>query len=285
MMDLNFADEKVADLFGQFEKGSTLFQPLDPHPYGTFNWDAPDELSEIASLLYAVKHSGPRFRLVSLGAAPGEWAIRAERGYRMIHPDGDYLSYCLEGDLDHVDMTRDFMTKNGADLSRNLILYNVVAHRDGWAYFPVINPEVDWGAGMAALSESKDDLDSNMTMSEAAKIDRIAANHGKPLAFRTVAARSLDSLFAETGLVDFLHSDIQGSEVTVFPNQMDAMNAHVRRCCIGTHGRQIERELIEVFIAHAWIDEGQHPCWAIGEGEHERLMKDGVSIWRNPRLT
>jgi FkbM family methyltransferase len=272
-------------LFDRFRRSGTTLDPLDPPNFGTWNDDAPDELAELASLLHAADQASDRFCMVALGAAPGEWAVRAERAYRLGHPTGTFRSINLEGDLDHVAMTTDFMTRNGASMADNEVRYQVVASRDGFAYFPIINPDVDWGAGLAAVAETAEALDDNITMSETAKLDRISANDGKPLEFRTVPAVSLTTLLGESGEVDFLHCDIQGAESDVFPGHMAAMSAKVRICCIATHGREIERVLIEAFAQAGWTTEGAYPAYCIGEGEAERVLKDGVFLWSNPHLT
>ena len=271
----------IQSLFDKYRSGSTLFETLDPPNFGTYNDDAEDEVAEIASLLYAIDQAGDRFRIVSLGAAPGEWSVKAERGYVMRKPDGDFQSINLEGDLDHVDMTNAFMARNGANMAKHSIRYQVIADRDGFAYFPIINPELDWGAGIAAVSENADDLDQNITIDDAARADRVNANGGKPLEFRTVEARSLETLLSEIGIVDYLHCDIQGAEKDVFPGQLAAMGKSVKLACIATHAHAIEAVLVEAFEAAGWTPEGYYPCFMDEAG---RTLKDGVYIWSNPKL-
>lgn len=281
---LAFDATSITRQFDAYRGGSTALDLLDPPQFGAHNEGALDEMAEVAALLHSLDRAGPHYRMVSLGAAPGEWAVKAERGYRMRHPHGGFRSWSLEGDLDHVEMTKDFMRRNGADMAHHHIAYQVIAERDGWAYFPIINPDLDWGAGMAALADDPAALDSHITMSDAAKADRIGANGGKPLEFRTVPAVSLATLLAETGEVDFLHSDIQGAEKTVFPPQMEALNKAVRICCIGTHGKEIERTLVDAFAGNGWRAECGYTCHSEGKGESERVLKDGVFVWTNPRL-
>ncbi len=119
-----------------------------------------------------------------------------------------------------------------------------------------------------------------MTMTERARSDRIATNHGNPLEFRTVMAISLDFLLNIIGIVDYIHCDIQGSEVDVFAHQqMQSMNVLVRRCCIATHGAAIEITLLKIFENEGWILE----CRIPGVFE-ETGGKDGAFVWANPRL-
>jgi hypothetical protein len=274
--------QSVENIFSSFSNDESIFGPIIGHPFGGFDRHAPEERAELASLLSAVQDAGDRFCMVSLGAAPGEWPIKAERAYKRVRSDGAFQSFSLEGDLDHFEMTKNLLALNGVDIANSRVFYQVIADRDGWAYFPIINPEVDWGAGIAAISDRSDDLDGKIAISTIAKEDRIAANFGKPLEFRTVEAVSLETLFGTTGAVDYLHCDIQGAESDVFPGHMDAMTRNVRVACVATHGRQIEQALINAFDEAGWVSECAFPCKAEGEGETERVFKDGVFVWSNP---
>ena len=213
---------------------------------------ADDTMSEVAYLCIAVKNARDKFRFLSLGAAPGEWALRAERVYRKLHPSGDYQSLNIEGDIGHVNMTTDFWRKNGANLEQNILRYSVVAAKDGWAYFPLINSEKDWGAGMAAWSERSDDLDSHITIDDRARGDRIAANGGKPLEFAKVKAFGLSTLLEELDRTDFIHCDIQGHELEVFSQNMTKMSALVGLVCVATHSTAIEIEMTNCFHSNGW---------------------------------
>jgi FkbM family methyltransferase len=276
-----FSEFDIAALIAEFRDPGRdgVFGPFIPSHFGVLD-PAPDTVAELASLLWSVRTAGRRYRMISLGAAPGEWAVRAERSYRKLFPDGDYMSFNCEADPDHVEMTTKFFIDNHADTERNQLIHAVIAEKDGWAYFPVINSEIDWGAGIAALSDSRDDLDAKIDMTEIARRDRIAANGGKPLKFRTVRAVSLGTLLDRAGDVDFIHSDIQGSEQAVFSANIQAMNERVRICCIGTHGPGIEDALREVFAEHRWNCDCAFACGMQGD----RLTRDGVLVWSNPRL-
>ena len=63
--------------------------------FGAFSLDAPDEAVEQGSLLLSVETAGDAYRMVSLGAAPGEWAIKAERAYRWRRPAGSFRAVCV----------------------------------------------------------------------------------------------------------------------------------------------------------------------------------------------
>ena len=277
----NLTERNREAMFAEFRdpnKGD-VFSHLDHPNFGGVD-PSEDTMAEFSSLVYAVHTAGERFRMISLGAAPGEWPLRAERAFRKKYPNGDFKTFCIEGDLDHFEMMRDFFHKNGASLTDNISLNAVIAKKDGWAYFPIINPDLDWGAGMAALSDSKDDLDAKIDMDERSRNDRIGANGGKPLEFRTVEALSLATVLDRAGTVDYVHSDIQGAEMEVFPAEMDVLTKAARICCIGTHAASIEEALLDEFDAHGWRLECAFPC----KYENDMVMRDGVHVWSNPKV-
>ena len=114
-------------------------------------------------------------------------------------------------------MTQTLWRINNASLDLNVLRHAVIASQDGWAYFPKVNPDVDWGAALAAVSDNPDDLDKKIFMTDEAKQQRINANGGKPLEFQTVPALSLRTLLREIGNVDMIplrYSGIRGGCVS-----------------------------------------------------------------------
>jgi hypothetical protein len=179
-------------------------------------------------------------------------------------------------------MTRTFWKENGVDLELNVLRHAVIAGIDGWAYFPIINPGIDWGAAIAAVSDQRDDLAYRITMTAEAKQQRISANSGRPLEFQTVPALCLKTLLAETGEVDLVYSDIQGSEADVLAPYIEDLTSSARFCCVATHGPHIEERLASTFALHGWEIECAFPCHHREPGIIDR---DGTFIWSNPKLT
>ncbi len=261
-----------------------LYREADGSLLGPFifpEWGFPDpanaaEQVELSSLFGAIEAAGDRFRMLSLGAAPGEWAIRAERAYRKQHPTGDYATINVEADLTHVLMIEDFLTKHNCDLSRNTILFASVTPIDGWSFFPIIDKN-DWGAGVVSFSKDFSDLDEKVVQSENSK-------NGRQNGFKAVMAISLDRLLGMTGVVDFLHCDIQGAEGDIFPPGMDTLSASVKVCCISIHATAINTSLKAVFAAAGWTLETEVPGHFVEGPNGEECHKDGVLLLKNPRF-
>ncbi len=146
----------------------SILGPFNPAFFGIVQPDDAALRAELGFLLESINEAGSRFRFLVLGGAPGEWAVRGQRAYQQRHPHGDFMSINLEADLGHVEMMRQFFSDNDADTKRNVIIFAAVAQQNGWAYFPIINSAIDWGAGVAALSTEMGDLGSkSLTRKEA----------------------------------------------------------------------------------------------------------------------
>ena len=64
---------------------------------------------------------------------------------------------------------------------------------------------------------------------------------------KLVSAVTLRDVLAPFEFVDYLDSDIQQSEIIVFPPFLDLLKRKVRRIHIGTHGKDVHRSLHELF--------------------------------------
>ena len=58
---------------------------------------------------------------------------------------------------------------------------------------------------------------------------------------------TLKDLISPFDVVDYLESDIQQSEIVVFPPFIDLLRRKVRRILIGTHGIDVHHSLHELF--------------------------------------
>jgi hypothetical protein len=267
---VNLDFEKVFEQFREAD-GSVLVPFADPQ----FGFPDPNEhasIVEISYLLQAVLDGGPKFRVLALGAAPGEQAIRAERAHKRIFPDGDCRSISVEADLGHVKMIQDWLKKHSCNLMNHAIIFGSVTAEDGWSYFPVVE-ENDWGAAVTSFAKDLDgDLDKNRTPSPT-----------RPT-LQVIPAFSLHWLIKRAGKVDFLHCDIQGGERYIFGPTMQTLNDDVRMVCISVHATVIDRELKATFAAHGW------ECLEAVDGVYkyppsgEECHKDGQLLFRNPKF-
>src|SRR6202043_3816436 len=69
---------------------------------------------------------------------------------------------------------------------------------------------------------------------------------------QVVSAVTLRELLSPFDRVDYLESDIQQSEIEVFPPFIDLLRRKVRRILIGTHGQDVHMTLHELFADNGW---------------------------------
>ena len=67
-----------------------------------------------------------------------------------------------------------------------------------------------------------------------------------------VSAVTLHELLGPFDHIDFLESDIQQSEIEVFPPFIDLLRRKVRRILIGTHGKDVHQALHNLFTVNGW---------------------------------
>jgi hypothetical protein len=96
-----------------------------------------------------------------------------------------------------------------------------------------------------------------------------------------VPAISLTTLAAGLGPIDLLHVDIQGFEVAVLRAATGVLRDQVRRLLIGTHGRDIEAQLIELLVPLGFQLTHEHPCHYRLDKDGPLLVADGTQVWIN----
>jgi hypothetical protein len=96
---------------------------------------------------------------------------------------------------------------------------------------------------------------------------------------------TLKDLVSPFELVDFLESDIQQSEILVFPPFIDVLRKKVRRILIGTHGRDVHNALHELFARNGWeIVFSYEPNATHKSALGPFVTNDGVLTVTNPDL-
>jgi hypothetical protein len=100
-----------------------------------------------------------------------------------------------------------------------------------------------------------------------------------------VSAITLKDLLSPFDVVDFLESDIQQSEILVFPPFMDLLKRKVRRIHIGTHGKDVHWALHDLFKQDGWEMVFSYEPNAVHESALGQFKtNDGVLTVRNPKL-
>jgi hypothetical protein len=113
----------------------------------------------------------------------------------------------------------------------------------------------------------------------------LVQGHNFKAEIKLVSSITLNELLGPFEIVDLLESDIQQSEILVFPPFVDLLRRKVRRIHIGTHGEDVHMALHNLFADTGWdIVFSFKP-----NAKHESVLgnfetNDGVLTVRNPDL-
>ena len=99
----------------------------------------------------------------------------------------------------------------------------------------------------------------------------------------------LSTLCEGAGLIDFLHIDVQGSELDLLHNDAEWLGHNVRAMMVATHSRVIEGGIMDLLGEEGWVLKREKPCrFQLDEeprSSWEGLTQaDGAQHWINPRL-
>jgi hypothetical protein len=166
---------------------------------------------------------------------------------------------------------------NRIDPQRYRLIEAVAAAHSGHCWFWVGDPAAWYGQAMVP------DKDVSPPNEESLKLGSVLP-YGNYHIKRTRCV-GLDELLAGEQKVDYLHMDIQGTElefVTAFPQLLDE---RVRMVNIGTHSHEIEAGLREFFTKLGWMSRFDFPMNSKahvkvdGKPASEVTFGDGVQVW------
>jgi hypothetical protein len=224
---------------------------------------------EWAAALRAVDLSQVSFTVMELGAGWGCWmvntAFAAKRLGRKV------LAIGVEGDEGHVSWIRSHAEMNGLTRDEVRVDRSVAWGEDGFAVFPRSADSAN------SYGQEPRFYPTELEARQFAAID--------PKAFDVLQAKTLDTLAAGVDRLDLLHIDIQGGEGPLVGQSLDFLAAKVAYLVIGTHGRDIEGDLVTTLRSRGWILEIEEAC-TLPLPLHfpGTPYADGTQGWRNPAL-
>jgi FkbM family methyltransferase len=222
------------------------------------------EYYEWVDLVHAVVGARERFVMVELGAGYGRWAVRAARLLEALNPMPCTL-VAVEAEPTHFEWLLEHFRDNGLDPTRHHLVCAPVARSREAVNFLVGQAASCYGQEIVAAHDPRDD----------------------GLEARSMPAVTLADILEPHPRVDLIDLDIQGAELEVLSATIDLLDARVKRLQIGTHGRNIERGLRQLFQDHGWQIEHDF-SWGsklfVPKVGRELEVEDGVQTWINPRL-
>jgi hypothetical protein len=256
---------------------------------------------EAANWVMAAREAKSRFVMITLGACYGAQAVGSYRILQQINPMPCKL-VAVEPVPENYEWVARHFRDNGIDPAAHWL----VPHALGGDITPVLFPIGAPGTG------AQNAVATNNKAAREYYVDLFTKAGGQPARvalrnlllhnttglshdlvdgrdFKTeiklVSAITLSELLNPFDRVDFLESDIQQSEIEVFPPFIDLLGKKVRRVHLGTHGKDVHWSLHDLFAEKGWeivfsFEPNARHETALGNFE----TNDGVLTVVNPDL-
>jgi len=254
---------------------------------------------EAVNWVVAAREARGRYTMVTLGACYGAQAVGSYRALQQLNPMPAKL-VAVEPEPDNFDWIARHMRDNGIDPERQWLLRYAISDRNDVVYFPVGSP----GSGAQNCFATNERAAREFYVQELLARDDIKGSLRNLLLRNTtglskdlvpgtrfkgeiklMSAITLKDVLSPFDVVDYVESDIQQSEIVVFPPYIDLLRKKVRRIHIGTHGVEVHKALHEQFEKNGWtivFSYEPNACFSTELGDFS--TNDGVLTVRNPDL-
>jgi FkbM family methyltransferase len=231
-------------------------------------------------LLEAVNAAGHTFVMIALGAGWGRWlsagAFASEQTGR------EYRLVGVEAEPQHFEWMERHFHENNLKREWSRLICAAASGQSGTCWFQVGNAAAWYGQSIV----SDDEVAQAGT--GGAQVASETEHLGTRL--RRVRAVDMEEIIGDLRTVDYIHMDIQGSELDVLSARPDLLQARVKMINIGTHSERIERRLRQYFGALGWTCRYDVPLTTKvlikcgEESPREIEFGDGVQVWQNVAL-
>ncbi len=221
-------------------------------------------LFEWIDILDAIATAGDRATVIDLGAGYGRWLVIAALAAKQVGKAAHVVG--LEAESVHYEWMLEHFADNGVPPSDYTAIQAPVSDRAKDVIFVQGHPDEWYGQYILEKPNSGYGDWPN------AKITKLRA-------------MSALSLIRRYPLIDALHMDIQGEELSVVPSIMRFATRNVRRMHVETHTREIDEALPAFFRDYGWIPRFQLPCETKGVTTPFGSIdfQGGVQSWENPK--
>lgn len=254
---------------------------------------------EAVNWLASAREAKSRYVMVTLGAHYGAQAVGAYKAVQLLNPMPCKL-VCVEPVPENCEWMAQHMRTNGIDPDAHWLVEMAISDRNDPMYFPVGAPGTGANNSYATneTAARKHYADSfikegraeealrNLIMNNTTGLQKDLLPGRNLLAeIKLMSCVTLKDIIGPFDFVDYLESDIQQSEILVFPPWIDLLRKKVRRIHIGTHGKDVHETLHGLFASHGWhIVFNFAPNGTYSSALGEFALNDGVLTVRNPDL-
>lgn len=254
---------------------------------------------EAANWFEAAREASGRFVMITLGACYGAQAVGSYRALQLVNPMPCRL-VAVEPEPDNYEWTRMHMQDNGIDPDEQWLVKAAISDKNDPVFFPVGSPGTgaqncfstnelaarEHYASEILRSGRVEDAVRNLLLHNTTGITKdLVPGENFTAEIKLMSAVTLKDVISPFDRVDYLESDIQQSEILVFPPFMDLLRRKVRRIHIGTHGKEVHDTLHKLFEEEGWeIIFSYAPNSEFETPAGNFSMNDGVLTVRNLRL-
>jgi hypothetical protein len=254
---------------------------------------------EAANWILAARAARDRFVMVTLGACYGAQAVGSCRAMQLLNPM-PYKLVAVEPEPDNYEWTRRHMRDNGINPDDQWLLKSAISTRNDPVLFPIGSPGSGAQNCVATNEVSSRQIYANeiiragravevlrnlMTTNSTGITKNLVQGENFPAEIKMVSAITLQDILGPFDIVDYVESDIQQSEILVFPPYMTLLKRKVRRVHIGTHGREVHTTLLQLFQRDGWdIVFNYEPNSTFSSPLGKFSTNDGVLTAVNPGL-
>jgi hypothetical protein len=237
------------------------------------------ETIEWLGLLKSALTARDHFVAMELGAGIGPWLVAGAVAARLrgIHD----LHLCgVEGDPGRFALMQQHFRDNGIDPDQHSLFQAGVGIVSGMAKWPRLQDyrNVAGARPIRQTGEGDNSLDDR-------DLDYVAHMSDE---FVDIDVIGIRDLLVDRPAWDFVHMDVQGTEVDLCRCCADLLSERVRYLVVGTHSRKLDGDLLEIMLNESWILENEKPCQFVFKADARTLETmttlDGTQVWRNPRL-
>jgi hypothetical protein len=252
---------------------------------------------EAVNWVKAAREAHGRFVMITLGACYGGQAVGSYRALQLLNPMPAKL-VAVEPEPENFEWTARHMHDNGINPHDHWLVKAAIGSSNDPVLFPVGSP----GTG------AQNCVATNESAARAFYVDQIIKTKQLEVAVRNLllhnttgltkdlvpgrnfiaeikmmSAVTLRDVLGPFDFVDYVESDIQQSEILVFPPFMDILKRKVRRVHIGTHGKDVHETLHKLFREDGWeLIFSFEPNCEFDSSLGRFTTNDGVLTARNP---
>jgi hypothetical protein len=254
---------------------------------------------EAADWVLAVREARGRFVMITLGALYGYQAVGSQRALQLLNPL-PYTLVAVEPDPENMEWVRTHMRDNGIDPDKQWLVQAAISDTNQPAFFPIGSPgsgapnciasneeyaRKDYLQHFVAQGRTEEALENILLHNSTGLQKDVIEGKSFFAEIKLVSTITLQDVLGPFERVDLLESDIQESEIVVFPPFRDLLKRKVHRIHIGTHGKDTHRYLLKMFHDDGWrIVFAYEP-----ESTHDTIFgpvmtNDGVLSLLNPSV-